>query len=100
FSQAEVAAIQIFRDAGILFVAAAGNDALNNTLIGHYPASYDLPNIISVASTDRFDRLSSFSNYSSNNVHIGAPGTAILSTAPGNTYRVNQGTSMASPHVA
>jgi subtilisin family serine protease len=100
FSQSEADAIDTLNAAGILFVAAAGNESLNNNQIGHYPGSYDVPNIISVASTDRFDRLSTFSNYGSNTVHIGAPGTSILSTVPGGNYAVNEGTSMATPHVA
>ncbi len=53
-------AIQDLGNAGILFVAAAGNYATDNDQSPEYPASYGLPNIISVASTDRNDALSDF----------------------------------------
>ena len=46
-------------DAGILFVAAAGNDGSNNDKRPHYPSNYDLPNVISVAALDRNDQLAS-----------------------------------------
>jgi hypothetical protein len=45
-----------------------------------YPACYNLPNIISVASTEKDDTLSDFSNYGKNTVHLAAPGGGILST--------------------
>ena len=83
-----------------LFVAAAGNDGADNDTWPYYPASYDLPNVISVASTDAEDDLSYFSNYGVNSVHIAAPGSDILGAYPGDAYREMSGTSMASPHVA
>jgi len=73
-------AIQDLGNAGILFVAAAGNYATDNDQSPEYPASYGLPNIISVASTDRNDALSDFSNYGRTSVHLAAPGTDIWST--------------------
>ncbi|MET0595696.1 MAG: S8 family serine peptidase, partial [Polyangiaceae bacterium] len=85
---------------GALIVIAAGNSASNNDTRPSYPASYDLDNIVSVAATTASDGLASFSNYGVAKVHIGAPGTSILSTWPGNQYNTIQGTSMASPHVA
>ena len=84
-----------------LFVAAAGNDYGNdNDLNPRYPASYNLPNVISVASTDEWDNLSYFSNYGFNSVHIAAPGSNIISAYPVGAYKDLSGTSMASPHVA
>lgn len=100
YSQALRDAIASAKNAGILFVAAAGNEANDNDLIPLYPASYDLENIISIAATDKNDLLASFSNYGRNSVHVGAPGVDILSTVPGNVYGYSDGTSMASPHVA
>jgi subtilisin family serine protease len=82
---------------GALFVAAAGNSASSTK---HYPAGYDLNNIISVAATEHNDLLAGFSNYSSTWVDLGAPGVDILSSIPNNGYGVKSGTSMASPHVA
>ncbi len=85
---------------GHLFVAAAGNAGSNNDSAPQYPASYNLPNIVSVAATDKNDNLASFSNYGLVTVDLGAPGVGIRSTLPGNRYGSYSGTSMASPHVA
>jgi hypothetical protein len=99
FSSALKTAIE---DAGVLFVAAAGNDGrdTDRSRFAHYPASYDSPNIISVAATDHSDNLASFSNYGDESVDLGAPGVNILSTLPNNAYGSYDGTSMAAPHVA
>ncbi|MEG4503495.1 S8 family serine peptidase [Microcoleus sp. F6_B4] len=93
-------AIADANDAGIIFVAAAGNDANNNDSNRFYPANFDLPNVISVAATNRNDGLWSSSNFGATTVDLGAPGSSILSTVPGNNYDVFSGTSMAAPHVA
>ncbi|HEU4385511.1 MAG TPA: S8 family serine peptidase [Anaeromyxobacteraceae bacterium] len=99
YSQALRDAIAAQLERGILFVAAAGNDALSNDWYPAFPASYDLPNVISVAATDRLDGLAGFSNDGRQTVHLGAPGVDIASTFPGG-YAVASGTSMAAPHVA
>jgi subtilisin family serine protease len=99
FSQALFDAIEAHMQSGILFIAAAGNRALDNDFGGFYPADYYLPNVISVAATQRFDGLSVFSNFGGRTVHIAAPGQDIISTTPNGTYTVLSGTSMAAPHV-
>jgi subtilisin-like proprotein convertase family protein len=93
-------AIANARSAGHVFVAAAGNAASNNDTTANYPSNYNYDNVVAVASTDRYDRLSSFSNYGAVTVDLAAPGSSILSTTPNNTYSNYSGTSMATPHVA
>ncbi len=66
----------------VLVIAAAGNESNNNDISPSYPASYDLPNIIAVAATDRDDKLAPFSNYGATTVDVAAPGVGILSTYP------------------
>ena len=100
FSQALFDAIKQAKDAGIIFVVAAGNDSVNNDGENHYPASYDLENIITVASHTNEDILSDFSNYGPQSVDVVAPGSNIYSTFKKGGYEVLSGTSMAAPHVA
>ncbi|CAD5976958.1 Ig-like domain-containing protein [Planktothrix agardhii] len=99
YSQALSDAINTAGQQGALFIAAAGNDGTNNDIYPAYPASYNLSNIISVASTTRTDGLSWFSNYGATTVDLGAPGSDIYSTLPNSSYGTYSGTSMASPHV-
>jgi subtilisin family serine protease len=68
--------------AGIVFVASAGNDGVDNDQDPHYPSSYDAFNIISVSASNQFDVLAGFSNYGSNSVDLAAPGESIFSTVP------------------
>jgi subtilisin family serine protease len=63
YSQALADAIERARQAGILFIAAAGNDALNNDVTASYPSGYPHDNVIAVASITSTGALSSFSNY-------------------------------------
>ncbi|MFZ4713355.1 MAG: S8 family peptidase [Bacteriovoracaceae bacterium] len=93
-------AIKAANKAGIVFVAAAGNDANNNDKMPSYPASYKVDNVISVAALSANGKMASFSNYGASSVHVMAPGDKILSTYPGKTYKSLSGTSMATPHVS
>jgi len=106
-SATEEDAINMAFDAGVVLVAAAGNEG---TTEQHYPAAYD--NVIAVGATDEDDFKASFSNYGSNWVSVGAPGNYIWSSLPNALCGLNSsnpgsvclwpysGTSMASPHVA
>jgi subtilisin family serine protease len=117
YSQALYDAIDAQGKDDILFVAAAGNDNSDNDNYDFYPASYFLPNLLSVAATDHNDLKAWFSNYGRRTVHVGAPGVDIVSLRangtdmygdgnhfipPGNLstgYYKASGTSMAAPHV-
>ena len=103
YSQALNDSIVAGGDAGILFIAAAGNSGVDNDASPHYPSNYDSDYVMSIASTDRNDDLSIFtsgaSSYGLTTVDMAAPGSAILSTVPGNSYASFSGTSMATPHV-
>lgn len=81
-------------NAGVILIAAAGNDGTNQQF---YPAAYN--NVVSVAATTSGDAKSGFSQYGTW-IDIAAPGSQILSTDQGSSYQFSQGTSMASPMVA
>jgi subtilisin family serine protease len=94
FSQSLQDAVDRVTAAGILFVAAAGN---NGSSQPQYPGGY--ANALSVAALDTDGQhLASFSNYG-NWVDVAAPGRSILSTIRGGQYASFSGTSMATPHV-
>ncbi len=107
---AEEAAIQRLASVDILLVAAAGNDNRILDDFPSYPASYDLPNIITVGATGPTKVRAWYSNYGQS-VDIAAPGGdsdftdgMILSTfspdaTAGVFYKYLQGTSMATPMV-
>jgi hypothetical protein len=109
FSHAEFDALDAAKNDGVLVIAAAGNGGGDNIgdsndLIPQYPASYNLPNIISVAATNSNDGIASFSNFGLNSVSVAAPGVAILSTFPTSFdptgYISMTGTSMSAAHVS
>ncbi|MFF0343228.1 S8 family serine peptidase [Kribbella sp. NPDC004875] len=104
---------------GVVNVAAAGNedyDLANKTSDNSSPDDStateravtndcislptELPNVVVVASVDPTSTKSQFSNFGENKINLAAPGEAVFSTVPGGGYKVLEGTSMASPHVA
>lgn len=112
-SQTEQAAYNEARAAGVIIVAAAGNDG---NAVPNYPASYD--GVISVSAVGIRKTLASYSNFGSR-IDVAAPGgdsgdvngdgytDLVLSThgddSSGTTvysYGLLAGTSMATPHVA
>lgn len=107
YSQALYDAIERANQAGILFIAAAGNGGSDgvgddNDKTPSYPASYTNSNIIAVAAITSTGAKASYSNYGAASVDIGAPGSGIYSTLPNRTnngYGSYSGTSMATPHV-
>ena len=112
YSSALHSAIIRGANAGILFVAAAGNSAVDTDVTANYPSNYSTLQgtsttraaayeaVISVAALTSSGGLASFSNYGASTVDIAAPGASINSTLPGGGYGAYSGTSMASPHVA
>ena len=104
FSQALYGSIKRAGDRGVMVVAAAGNEGVNADVKPDYPAAFDLPNIVSVAATDRSDRLLDFSNYGAKTVDLAAPGDDVYSTVPTlsdpSGYASFSGTSMAAPFVS
>ena len=88
-------AISSANTAGIVCVAAAGNDGKE---VSVYPAS--LAQVMGVASTSDTDVQSSFTNYGPQVVWVAAPGEGIMSTYPGSTYATSSGTSFSTPLVA
>lgn len=106
YSQALYDAIVRGANAGILFVAAAGNATSNNDVIPTYPANYNTtPDagydaVISVAAITSTGGLASFSNFGASTVDLGAPGEDVVSTVPPGQYAFYSGTSMATPHVS
>ncbi|UTA48242.1 S8 family serine peptidase [Simiduia sp. 21SJ11W-1] len=109
YSAIEENAYREVRNAGVILIAAAGNEASTDP---GYPASYD--GVVSVSATDRFDNIAPYSNTGAF-VDVAAPGGAqrtgavngVLSSlveesgsARRSGYAYYQGTSMAAPHVA
>lgn len=104
---------------GVVHAAAAGNasyDLANKTTDSVSPNDIsgvdreinngckdiptELEGVVTVASTDQAEKLSSFSNRGLDVIDVAAPGSRILSTLPNNSYGLLSGTSMASPQVA
>jgi subtilisin family serine protease len=83
----------------VIFVAAAGNDAVNTDRSPEYPASLNLFSQFTVGAVGVHDYMSIYSDYGATTVHIFAPGDNIVSTLPGGQMGFLSGTSMATPFV-
>lgn len=102
YSAEEFAAVKEAEKAGILFVAAAGNEKSNSDESGkhYYPADYELSNIISVTAVNKEEtKVLASSNYGVRTVDLAAPGENIYSTLPGNGFGLMTGTSQATAFV-
>ncbi|MGC9525570.1 MAG: S8 family serine peptidase [Limnospira sp.] len=98
-SPPEERAIEFAVERGVAVVMAAGNSYSSAPA---YPAYYAKDNGIAVGAVDAGGNLVSFSNRAGEVPldYVGAPGQAIYSTTPNNTYSWYDGTSMATPHVS
>jgi len=95
YSQELEAAVNYATLRGVICVASAGNDA---QIAKVYPAS--LANVIDVASTSNNNTPSAFSNYGAPPVWLSAPGEAVMTSYPFNTYAAGWGTSFSAPLVS
>lgn len=120
-------AFQAAYGAGVLSVVSAGNEAADNDmLLGDlnedgvrdaplFPASFDIPGIVSVAASNDLDRYGYqtdcaihlretepclFTSLGHDSVDLAAPGVDVLTTSPGGGYDVVDGTSFAAPLVS
>ncbi len=113
YSQALNDAIDRGGDAGILFIAAAGNDGSDIDASPSYPASYRCITqadgsprgwdcVIAVANLQSDGSRRPDSDWGRSGVDLGAPGTDILSTYPPGDggYTSLSGTSMSTAHVS
>jgi subtilisin family serine protease len=89
-------AVQKVVNAGIIVVAAAGNDGPAENSVD-YPGAFN--GVIAVAATSSNDEVAAWSSRGPQ-VDLAAPGVGIYSTYKGSAYATMSGTSMASPHVA
>lgn len=97
-------AVTRVEEAGILFIAAAGNNGRDNDAPGGanhlYPSDLINDNVISVAATNNNDEFTSVSNYGTISVDIAAPGASIYSTYLNNGYAAVSGTSLSCARVS
>ncbi len=94
-------AMERAEDAGVLVIAAAGNEGQDLDASPVYPAAYDFDNIISVAATTTDgESLLDNSNYGDQRVHVAAPGEELLASYMGGGYATLTGTSAAAALVS
>jgi subtilisin family serine protease len=83
----------------ILFVAAAGNEGLDNDLFFDVPGSLQFSNLLVVGSVTSDDALADFSNFGKQTVHLGAPGVDVPVLYHLGEYGVSSGSSLSAPLV-
>ncbi|MCW2925111.1 MAG: putative in [Thermoleophilia bacterium] len=96
-STAEHAAIADALRAGVVVVAAAGNDGDQGVGAIDYPAAY--PEVIAVGAIDRDDDVPGFSSHGAT-LALAAPGVDVDVARSGGAWRTWSGTSFAAPAVA
>ncbi len=85
---------------GILSAGATANANYNVDVQGDIPTACESDWLITVTNTTNTDAKNANAGYGATTIDIGAPGTSIWSSIPGNTVTALSGTSMATPHVA
>jgi subtilisin family serine protease len=98
-SQPAVALRAALIEAGLPVVVAAGNSGRSLDTQPLYPASWRLPNVLSVTAVDHRGALATFGATSAESVDVAAPGVAIRSTVPEGGFGTESGTSQAAPMV-
>ncbi|MBC8111389.1 MAG: S8 family peptidase [Verrucomicrobia bacterium] len=98
-------AIKYAASKNVLLVHAAGNDAKDIDTTNNFPTNKfaNVKNWLEIGASSWGDEkkfVADFSNYGKKSVDVFAPGVDIYSTIPGNKYKNNSGTSMASPVTA
>jgi len=85
---------------GVLSVASTMNLTTDVEISGDIPSTCTSNYLIMVTNTTRYDTKNTSAAFGYTSIDLGAPGSGILSTVPGNGYVNSNGTSMAAPHVA
>lgn len=100
-------AVRYAEQKGVLLIHAAGNDGENIDEEKNFPTRFyndgkEAKNWIEVGASawGGEELVGSFSNYGKKMVAFFAPGVEVYSTVPGNKYKNESGTSMASPSTA
>ncbi len=103
-ASALVTATQALRRAGVMVVAAAGNYGGSCATVWYAPGNLDQS--LTVGAVNNDDTIAGFSSRGPSTLtgrikpDLVAPGVGVRSSVPGGNYAYNQGTSMATPHVA
>lgn len=95
FDSMEDKAIKSVQKKGCICVVAAGNESKNTK----YSCPAHIASCITVAAVDSNLKRAYFSNYGKS-VDVAAPGVGIVSSVPGDKFKSESGTSMATPHIS